>query len=58
MSGKGNTRKGCEQGGVLDSIKQAGEKVTDAVSKKTGGSQVGDVVQEKDTGGAKKVAKE
>ncbi|DBB14995.1 TPA: hypothetical protein ACH3X3_004584 [Trebouxia sp. C0006] len=55
MSGKGDTPKDGEQGGVLDSIKQAGANVTNAVS---GGSQVGDVVQEKDNGGAKKVAKE
>ena len=40
MSGKGDTPKDGEQGGVLDSIKQAGENVTNAVSKKTGGSQV------------------
>ncbi|DBA66757.1 TPA: hypothetical protein ACH3X2_001905 [Trebouxia sp. C0005] len=58
MSGKGETPKDVEQGGVLDSVKQAGENVANAVSKKTGGSQVGDVVQEKDSGGAKKVAKE
>ncbi len=37
MSGKGDTPKDGEQGGVLDSIKQAGANVTNAVS---GGSQV------------------
>lgn len=40
MSGKGDTPKDGAQGGVLDSIKQAGENVTSALSKKTGGSQV------------------
>lgn len=40
MSGKGETPKDVEQGGVLDSVKQAGENVANAVSKKTGGSQV------------------
>ena len=40
MSGKGDMPKDGEQGGVLDSIKQAGENVTNAVSSKTGGSQV------------------
>lgn len=40
MSGKGDMPKDGEQAGLLDSIKQAGENVTNAVSKKTGGSQV------------------
>ncbi|KAL3135486.1 hypothetical protein ABBQ38_005966 [Trebouxia sp. C0009 RCD-2024] len=58
MSGKGQTSKNCEQGGVLDSVKEAGKTISNEVSKTTGGSQVGDVVQEKESGGAKKVAKE
>lgn len=40
MSGKGDSTKGSRQGNVLDSVKQAGQNVKDAVSSKTGGSQV------------------
>lgn len=58
MSGKGEAAKSGQQGGVVDSVKQAGESVKKAVSSKTGGSQVGDVVQEQNSGDAKKVAKE
>ncbi len=84
MSGNGDAVKSGDQGGILDSVKQAGDSVTKAVTQKTGGSQaslarkfaemlvdmssdvlsdsiceqVGDVVQEKESGGAKKVAKE
>ncbi|KAL3158652.1 hypothetical protein ABBQ32_011395 [Trebouxia sp. C0010 RCD-2024] len=84
MSGKGQTSKTGEQGGVLDSVKEAGKTISNEISKTTGGSQVldtaqfaaaqmhrkqdlagcndniqvGDVVQEKESGGAKKVAKE
>ena len=40
MSGKGEAAKSGQQGGVVDSVKQAGESVKKAVSSKTGGSQV------------------
>lgn len=41
MSGKEPTKKQAgEQGGVLDSVKEAGKSVSDEISKKTGGSQV------------------
>jgi len=58
MSGVGEAPKAKEQGGLVDSVKQAGENVVKTVQQKAGGSQVGDVVQEKDAGGAQKVAKE
>lgn len=80
MSGKEQARKNGEQGGVLDSVKEAGKGINNEVFKKTGGSQVksvgqqlaqvqqlafntipfqvGDVVQEQESGRAKKVAKE
>lgn len=44
MSGKGDTATSGEKGGVLDSVKQAGESLSNAVSKKTGGSQVSEAL--------------
>lgn len=40
MSGKEQTKKNGEQGGVLDSVKEAGKGISNEISKKTGGSQV------------------
>lgn len=40
MSGKGDTPKGGGQEGVLESVKQAGQSVSSAISNKAGGSQV------------------
>ena len=84
MSSKEQNAKTSEQGGVVETVKEAGKGISNEISKKTGGSQVyardsevlssgvvltlrrnthvrsqvGDVVQEKESGGAKKVAKE
>lgn len=41
MSGKEPTKEqGGEQGGVLDSVKEAGKGISNEISKSTGGSQV------------------
>ena len=41
MSGKEPTKEQAgEQGGVLDSVKEAGKGISNEISKKTGGSQV------------------
>ena len=39
MSGKEQT-KNSEQGGVLDSVKEATKNISNEISKQTGGSQV------------------
>ena len=40
MSGKGDTPKNGGQEGILESVKQAGQSVSSAISNKAGGSQV------------------
>ena len=40
MSGKEQPTKSGEQGGVIESLKEAGQGISKEISKKTGGSQV------------------